>query len=43
MSLQKEAFVEEELYHLFRTVLENNKIENNKFEINGVINSFSPS
>ena len=31
MSLQKEAFVEEELYYLFRTVL-----KNNKFEINGV-------
>jgi len=31
MSLQKEAFVEEELYYLLRTVL-----KNNKFEINSV-------
>ena len=31
MSLQKEAFIEEELYYLLRTVL-----KNNNFEINGV-------
>ena len=31
MSLQKEAFVEEELYYLIRTIL-----EKNNFEINGV-------